>query len=285
MKKSLLSFAVLAMAFSANSQTVLFSEDFEWIAPWAEAGAAGETVEADNASAASPSLKACKVDDVTLYDAFVEKGYDFLACHSDVDKKGSTLKDRTPKDQIYVNTNYLKFGLTNYYSGIVFPAVDAFGEGVSDAKIAFDWSTQRQGNGDFDPVELVVIVKNGDNEQQFAVPALNIENGAVIKWYPTEVALTGADLNKSTRIIIRNCDEQWPKQTEKGGSKNWALRWFLDNVKITGSATTAAIDEIGVDQNLPVEYYNVLGVRVDNPRSGLYIVKQGNKVSKVRLTE
>lgn len=284
MKKSLLSFAIMAMAFSANSQTLLFSEDFEWIVPWAEAGSAGETVEANDESANSPSLKACTVDGVTLYDAFVEKGYDFLACHSTLNKKGETLKDRTAKEQIYANKNYLKFGLTNYYSGIVLPAVEAFGEGVTDAKIAFDWCTQRQGSGEFDPTELVVVVKNGDNEQQFPVSALNIENSAAFKWYHEEFALTGAVINKSTRIHIRNSDEQWPMQTLKGGSKNWALRWFLDNVKITGSATSA-IDEIGVDENLPVEYYNVLGVRVDNPHSGLYIVKQGNKVSKVFLSK
>lgn len=34
------------------------------------------------------------------------------------------------------------------------------------------------------------------------------------------------------------------------------------------------------DENAPVEYYNLQGVRVANPENGLYIVKQGKKVSK-----
>ena len=34
------------------------------------------------------------------------------------------------------------------------------------------------------------------------------------------------------------------------------------------------------DENAPVEYYNLQGVRVLNPENGLYIVKQGKKVSK-----
>ncbi len=34
------------------------------------------------------------------------------------------------------------------------------------------------------------------------------------------------------------------------------------------------------DANAPVEYYNLNGVRVANPENGLYIVKQGTKVSK-----
>ncbi len=35
------------------------------------------------------------------------------------------------------------------------------------------------------------------------------------------------------------------------------------------------------DENAPVEFYNLQGVRVNNPETGLYIVRQGNKVSKV----
>ncbi|MDE6268850.1 MAG: hypothetical protein K2M04_07195 [Muribaculaceae bacterium] len=45
-----------------------------------------------------------------------------------------------------------------------------------------------------------------------------------------------------------------------------------------------AIDDVFVgedsDLNAPVEYYNLQGVRVDNPSNGLYIVKQGKKVTK-----
>ncbi len=45
----------------------------------------------------------------------------------------------------------------------------------------------------------------------------------------------------------------------------------------------AGIDSIvedEVDENAPVEYYNLQGIRVENPTNGFYIVKQGNKVSK-----
>lgn len=38
---------------------------------------------------------------------------------------------------------------------------------------------------------------------------------------------------------------------------------------------------VGNDETKPVEYYNIQGVRVQNPTSGLYIVRQGSKVSKV----
>ena len=45
----------------------------------------------------------------------------------------------------------------------------------------------------------------------------------------------------------------------------------------------AAVEGVGVDvleAEGPAEYYNMQGVRVAEPTTGLYIVKQGNKVSK-----
>lgn len=42
-----------------------------------------------------------------------------------------------------------------------------------------------------------------------------------------------------------------------------------------------AIEDIDIDsENAPVEYYNLQGVRVENPTNGLYICRQGNKVTK-----
>lgn len=52
---------------------------------------------------------------------------------------------------------------------------------------------------------------------------------------------------------------------------------------ISYAKTTVGIDEIGVDANAPVEYYNLQGVRVANPENGIFIRRQGNKVSKVVL--
>lgn len=35
------------------------------------------------------------------------------------------------------------------------------------------------------------------------------------------------------------------------------------------------------DENAPVEYYNLQGLRVLNPENGIYIRRQGSKVTKV----
>lgn len=46
--------------------------------------------------------------------------------------------------------------------------------------------------------------------------------------------------------------------------------------KVADGISTVAAEE----ENAPVEYYNLNGVRVENPSNGLYIVKQGSKVTK-----
>lgn len=55
----------------------------------------------------------------------------------------------------------------------------------------------------------------------------------------------------------------------------------LNNMTVTFTAGDAAVEGIAADINAPAVYYNLQGVRVANPQNGLYIVKQGNKTSKV----
>ncbi len=43
----------------------------------------------------------------------------------------------------------------------------------------------------------------------------------------------------------------------------------------------SAIEDVISDNDAPVEYYNLQGIRVDNPRGGIYVRRQGNTVSKV----
>lgn len=281
MKHFLLSFGFAALTLSAAAQTVYFEEDFEWIEPWAKAGngtPAGATVEENNSDAKAPQIIKCVVNDVTLYQALLDKGYSFEACHSELKSDGTKLADRKPEEQVYAQANYLKFGLTNYYSSITFPAIEAFGDGVTDAEISFDWCTIKQGSGAYDKSLLVVVVENGDDVKKFDVEPLEIADKADYKWYPTKVSLAGATLNKTTKITIRNADSQWPAQTN-GTGKNLAYRYLLDNIKIT-AAEGSGVASIEADENMPVEYYNLQGVKVANPENGLYIVKQGNKVSK-----
>lgn len=52
-------------------------------------------------------------------------------------------------------------------------------------------------------------------------------------------------------------------------------------VKVVYSTTQTGINGIDSDLDAPVEYYNLNGVRVSEPADGIFIRRQGSKVSKV----
>ena len=55
----------------------------------------------------------------------------------------------------------------------------------------------------------------------------------------------------------------------------------IKTINVVTSGVYDSVDDIVIDENAPVEYYNLQGVRVDNPENGIYIRRQGSKVSKV----
>lgn len=268
MKKSLLTLALVASSMTMFAdEPVLFSEDFEWLAPWSAVGngtAAGSTVETDNPNANAPQIATPAVDDVTGDVALEAKGYTLLAtCHS-------SKTARAPKAQIYIQTNYLKFGLTGYFSGITMPL--GVTETQDACKLTFDWCSMRQGSGVWDPTEIVVILTNGTEETQFAIPAWDLEKDAAYAWKTEEVAIPAGLVKEGTTVTFRNADSQWPYKSAS------ALRYFLDNIKLTAAA---GVNDVVADNDATAVYYNLQGIQVETPTSGnLYIVRQGNKVSK-----
>ena len=45
--------------------------------------------------------------------------------------------------------------------------------------------------------------------------------------------------------------------------------------------SATGIDDVNIDSNSPVEYFNLQGVKVENPSNGIFIKRQGGKASKV----
>ena len=54
------------------------------------------------------------------------------------------------------------------------------------------------------------------------------------------------------------------------------------NIRLTIDGTTD-IEGVDADENAPIEYYNLQGVKVENPEKGIYIKRQGTTVTKVML--
>lgn len=55
----------------------------------------------------------------------------------------------------------------------------------------------------------------------------------------------------------------------------------MGRLYVLAEGTITGIDNIVIDENAPVEYYNLQGVRVANPTNGVFIKRQGSKVSKL----
>lgn len=52
-------------------------------------------------------------------------------------------------------------------------------------------------------------------------------------------------------------------------------------IEVTTTGFSGVEDVVVSDENAPVEYYNLQGIRVSNPEGGVYIRRQGNTVTKV----
>lgn len=201
------------------NEVIYFFDDFEWLAPWATAGkngngspSAGDTIGDNNESAESPqiSAKGMVVDGITAEKAMLDKGYSFYRVTPDSDNAGEC---------IYLNRNYLKFGKTGFQAGICFPSIDVpSGESVV---MEFDWSVQRKGNGNFDPVTLYVLVDNKGTETEFEIPTHTFAQNDAFKWIHVEVDLSSVTISKDSKISLKQ--REWKLTT--------ANRWFLDNVK------------------------------------------------------
>jgi len=103
-------------------------------------------------------------------------------------------------------------------------------------------------------------------------------------------SFTGTDAEGNTVTLYNslgnanNYDPAIVVPTGEGFAVTAFVSCYKTTVQLTPIAfegTTTGIDAVvAADNAAPVEYYNLQGVRVANPTAGLYIVRQGDKVSK-----
>ncbi|MDE7462935.1 MAG: hypothetical protein K2M88_07230 [Muribaculaceae bacterium] len=96
------------------------------------------------------------------------------------------------------------------------------------------------------------------------------EGNNTFQW---EIHLEDADPNTVTEMSLRLYAQE--------GYANYG-ETITDpfTVKIIFSTTDSGVENVAIDLNAPAEYYDLQGRKVLNPAAGLYIVKQGDKVSK-----
>ncbi len=271
----------IALTFTTSAEVkVLFSEDFEWIEPWCLNNGAVDWIKKTN-EMTHQAIKISKTDadGVSLYDAMTAKGYDFVYVHH------SEKTDQEPAYYVMMQQNYLKFGTTGYNSGLVLPAIAETRED-ENYTLEFDWMPMRQGSPTtaegtrpYDNTQLVVIVRNGEDESQIEVVPHTLGVGEEPHWIKASVSLAGKQITPLTRLIIRQIDSQWPVDKDvKLGTKT-VCRYFLDNIKLISNGS-AGIEEIQTAEG-NTEYYTLQGIRVERPTKGVFIMRHGSKFEKV----
>ncbi len=209
-----------------QNQVILFSEDFEWLSPWAIAGKDGNTPAGDTIGGngtEAPKADQCKNEGRTATEELIARGYDFVSAHEYNDAKGK--RDFA----LYLQQNYLKFNKTGnvdgkpYQEGLVLPPLKDI-PANREIKISFDWCPQMQGDGMYDKTEMAVIVMNGDVETEIVAPGHSRADNSPYSWQNADLSLAGVELNEKTKIIIRNSNDAWAQKT--------AHRFYLDNIKI-----------------------------------------------------
>lgn len=296
MRKFTLSMLLLGAAFSMNAQQeyIIFEDDFSWLLPWANAlnasgQACGDPIgknDVSDAVSVSRALNNIKIDvdgtEVSADQKVLDMGYELQI------KYNSSLAAKSAGNAVYLQRTldsneeatgvYFKFGLTGYSTGITTPALEKAGEdGVTGFTVSFDWYPQRQTSGAYDKTHLAVYVNNeaAGTDGRKDLPDHTIESGSALEWHHVEIPFDNYTLKGTDKITIRPGANQWP------GGKTAAYRFYLKNLKITTTTPiSTGIAGIEADENAPVEYYNLQGIRVAEPENGLYIVRQGNKVSK-----
>ncbi len=79
-------------------------------------------------------------------------------------------------------------------------------------------------------------------------------------------------------ILVKRPDKA---SEDNGVTNNHYWHPFRDFTLEMWDAAGAGVDNVAVDNaNAPVEYFNLQGIRVAQPENGIFIVKQGNKVTK-----
>ena len=80
-------------------------------------------------------------------------------------------------------------------------------------------------------------------------------------------------------VMVKNCTDASKFSL---GAADWHLE-AQDGNLVLAEGTTTGIEDVVTDENAPVEYYNLQGMRVENPSNGIFIRRQGGKTVKVAL--
>ena len=225
----------------------------------------------DNFFAASPSYKITVKNPNTI----IEDGDNFTGfTYESNDIEGQTGKT-VWSNSSYKGNKYAK--ASAYVSGtrcvssayLVTPEIDLSGR-KAPATLTFDQVINNMGDAISNAADYLSVEVREGTEGEWT--KLDVDKWPTTNAYDPWIASTvdlAAYAGKKIQIAFHYTS-----------TADVCCTWEVDNVVVSAEKTTNAINSIVADDAAEAEYYNLQGVRVAAPESGLYIVRRGNKVTK-----
>ena len=210
-----------------SSVSFNFTDDFEWVAPWATAASAGDAVSTNNPSTTAPNVYTSAACAGFLAE-LAGRGYGIVVGAKDSPWSQPADTDSSNPKVLYLQSNYLKFGKTDYNAGIILPPLTELGDATADLELSFDWCWQITGLAKPDTMTLTVEIAGSGSVDVGRLESAQstVDGESKIEWQRATVNITGA--KSDTRITIRP-SEYDPNVENPARRQN---RWYLDNISL-----------------------------------------------------
>ncbi len=200
--------------------TIVFEEDFEWLEPYATAANAPDDV-TNNSVGSSPNIFTTAALQPILAE-LQTKGYGFIWGGKGLE--WSTAEPDSGNGRtLYLQKNYLKFGKSDYSSGLILPALSAL-TSAANVELTFDWCWCMTGGSKPDIMTLTAAVSGGESTE-LSSSQPTAEDQTKLEWQHASVTINGA--TAETRITLRPTNSDPYVSNTRGQN-----RWYLDNIKI-----------------------------------------------------
>ena len=133
---------------------------------------------------------------------------------------------------------------------------------------------------------LLVELKEQGKVISFYLSATNDVTGEIDEEAPIEFQgsseVINTEFGQSTITMFSNSQLLVDLDTSMQYRLLWEMIQNTQMIFFYDVFSSAGVEDVTVaDENAPVEYFNLQGVRVENPEAGLYIRRQGNTATKV----
>ncbi|MBR0083803.1 MAG: BACON domain-containing protein [Bacteroidales bacterium] len=202
--------------------TVVFEEDFEWLEPYATGANAPDDI-TSNSVGSSPNIFTTAALQPILAE-LQNRGYAYIWGGKGMTEWATTEPDSGNGRTLYLQKNYLKFGKSDWSSGIVLPALSAL-TAAATVEVTFDWCWCMTGGSKPDIMTLTAEIQGGASEELSSTQPTDGDQ-TKLEWQHASVTFSGVTAESRISLHPTNVD---PYVSNSARGQN---RWYLDNIKI-----------------------------------------------------